>query len=145
MDFQSRLKLRRKVDFVEVWDPVRKRYVVLSPEELVRQLIIQYFIHSDKAKLNRLSVERKIMVHGKMRRYDLLIHNKTGNPIALIECKAPEIRLNKKALLQIGAYNLTLGVSYLIVTNGPETYCMCRPEGSLEFEFQTEIPDFGAE
>jgi hypothetical protein len=144
-DYADSLKRRYHNNTAEVWDPVRRKYVVLSPEEMVRQLVIQYLVQSGKARLNRLSVERKIVVVGQVRRYDLLIHNCKGDPIALVECKAPEIRLDKKILLQIGAYNLELGVPHLLVTNGPQLFYMTRHPGSEDFEFMTTLPDFEVE
>ncbi len=144
-DYTESLKLRKHTDLMEVWDPVRRRYVVLSPEEMVRQLVIQYLIQTGKVRLNRLSVERKILVVGQVRRYDLLIHNGKGVPIALIECKAPQIRLDQKTLRQIGMYNLVLGVTHLIVTNGPKMYCMSRVQGADAFEFISNLPDFEVE
>ncbi len=145
LDFKSHLKVRDKGPHQEIWDPVRKRYIALTPEELVRQLLIQYLLIEGKAKLNHLSVERQIMVYGQRRRYDLMIHDQWGQPLALIEAKAPEVPLTQKTLDQIARYNMSIDVAWLIISNGIQTYCyqLDREEGSARIH--PSIPDFNGE
>ena len=105
-----------------IFGKVRKQWLLLTPEELVRQLFIEYCDQTSKYPLARISVERQIKVLGLTRRYDIAIHDKKGAPEILIECKAPYVTLNQSVLDQIASYNVAMQVPYLIVTNGIETY-----------------------
>lgn len=138
----DRLRLRDQEGQREVWDPVRRRYVILTPEELVRQLFVQYLASHNKAPLASLSIERALRINGRIRRYDLLVHDRSGAPLALVECKRPEVVIDARALSQIAHYNLELQVSWLLVTNGLATYCFYRPAPEGPFEFYPEVPVF---
>jgi hypothetical protein len=117
----------------QVFDSVRRRWVALTPEEMVRQLLIQYFIQEHHFPLSRMSVERKLVLHGMTRRYDLVLFDKKATPLLLAECKGPTIPLNQDVLDQAARYNLELKVPYLFVTNGRQSYC-CRIDlQNLEF------------
>lgn len=123
-----------------VFDPVRRRWIALTPEEMVRQLLIQYLLHESHFPLSRMSVERKLTLHGMTRRYDLVLFDVKGNPFLLVECKAPIIPLNQDVLDQAARYNLTIQVPYLFVTNGRKSYC-CRIDFVQEkWEFLDHMP-----
>jgi len=124
------LKTRHSAGNTQVFDPVRKKWVAFTQEELVRQLLIQYFVDAE-FPLARMSVERQILVHGMQRRYDLVLWDKQANPVLLAECKAPSILVSQDTLDQIARYNLALQVPYLCVTNGRTTYCC-----AIDFERQ---------
>lgn len=141
-DYQSQLRIRRDGDRQDVWDPVRKKYVLLTPEELVRQLLIQFFLIEKKSRLTALSVERQIQVFGQRRRYDLMIHDRMGKPKVLVEVKAPEVAITQQTLDQIARYNLALAVSWLIVSNGIQTFCMQLEQTNGSIQFLEVIPDF---
>jgi predicted type IV restriction endonuclease len=145
LQYRDSLRLRPAGERQEIWDPIRRKYVALTPEEMVRQLLIAHLIQEGKALRNRISVEKQIKVLGRQRRYDLVIHDRHGAPLALVECKRPEVPLDQTLLDQIGRYNLTLGVSWLIVTNGPRTVCLGLQPGLDRYEPVAELPDFGAE
>ncbi len=144
-DYQTHLRIRQKSDQNEVWDPVRKKYVLLSSEELVRQLLIQFLLVEKKSRLTALSVERQILVFGQRRRYDLMIHDHRGQPNVLIEVKAPEVAITQHTLDQIARYNLAFDVSWLIVSNGIQTFCMQLDQTNGSIQFLDVIPDFSAE
>ena len=141
-DYQAHLQTRPGDKYQEVWDPVRKRYVRMTPEELVRQLFIIYLLEERKARLTALSVERQVNVFGQPRRYDLMIHKQDGKPLVLVEVKAPGISINQGALDQIARYNQAFGVSWMIVSNGITTYCMQLNQESGSIQFLDRIPDF---
>ncbi|MCF8236561.1 MAG: type I restriction enzyme HsdR N-terminal domain-containing protein [Saprospiraceae bacterium] len=142
---KEHLKIREQGSQHNIWDPVRKQYIALTPEELVRQLFIQYLLNEGKAKLTRLSVERQILVFGQRRRYDLMIHDKQGGALALIEVKAPDVPLTQKTLDQITRYNMAIDVSWLIVSNGIQTYCYQLDRAAGLARIQPSIPDFNDE
>lgn len=142
LDYRDRLKVRGAEGFRQVWDPVRRRYVAWTPEEMVRQLLIQYLTGSGKTGLNRLSVEREFLVAGRRRRYDLVIHDGNGHPVALAECKRPGVRIDQATLDQAGRYNLSMQVPCLILSNGPTTWCLVWDAASRHFTSVGEIPHF---
>lgn len=136
------LRLKKDASGVSVWDPVRKNWFPLTAEETVRQAFMAYLTVQGKALPTQISVEREIHIQGKRRRYDMAIHDKEGNPLALVECKAPGIRIDEKPLLQVARYNLVFNVSCLIVTNGATTICLRYDTGLQVFETLDDIPDF---
>lgn len=117
----------------------------MTPEEIVRQLFIHFLLAEQKTPRTRISVERQITVFGQQRRYDLMIHDRTGAPLALIEVKAPQITLNQAVLDQIARYNLVTNVTYLIVTNGARTWCMQIDPVEQRVKYLSTIPDFNDE
>jgi type I site-specific restriction endonuclease len=119
------LKLRTAQDKQEVWDVVRKIWVVLTPEEWVRQHAIHYLNKECGCPLGLLSVEKGLKVNGMYRRSDIVVHNAAGMPALLVECKAPEVKLTPAVFDQAARYNLQLKVPFLLITNGMIHFC-CR-------------------
>jgi type I site-specific restriction endonuclease len=101
-----------------IFDPIRKKWVVLTPEEWVRQHLILFLVQTKKYPASLLAVERLITFNKLKKRFDLLLFNKTGKPEMLIECKAPEVNLSKETLFQIATYNMVFKVPYLFISNG---------------------------
>lgn len=111
-------KLRRRGEIVEIFDPVRKKYVVLTPEEEVRQCIIQWLQHTLNVPLSLMAVEKKIVYNGLTKRPDILVFGTNGLPLLLVECKAPEIKLGSEVLFQASAYHKVLPARFVLFTNG---------------------------
>ena len=106
------------------WDDIRKANYILTPEETVRQLLIQYLITELNYPKNKIAVEKKIMVLGNAKRFDLVVFENNGNlPFMLIECKAPNVPISQETLSQVSAYNFSMKAPYLAVCNGLETHC----------------------
>jgi type I site-specific restriction endonuclease len=101
-----------------IFDPIRKKWFVLTPEEWVRQHVIAYLVQTEKLPASLIAVERLIKYNKLNKRFDLLLFNKLGKPQMLIECKAPEIKLSTETLFQIATYNTLFKVPFLYVTNG---------------------------
>lgn len=106
-----------------IFDPIRKKYIRFLPEELVRQLLIQYFLMHNVYPASHIQVEKQLIINERQNRFDLLIYNKEMKPAIIVECKAPSVVINQSALDQISRYNMSLDAQYLIVTNGRETFC----------------------
>ena len=138
--YQSKLKTKKVGNKKYLFDPIRKKYLVLQPEELVRQLLIIYFLEEKKTSKNRIGIEKSLKVNTLNRRLDILIYDKEVNPHILIECKAPTVKINQSTFEQIARYNLPLRVPYLLVTNGMTTYCCKMDYENETFEFLDEIP-----
>ncbi len=127
----------------EIFDDFRKKYVIVTPEEWVRQNFLQYLKETKKYPSSLIAVEKGIRVNNMQKRFDAVVYNRNGNPIMLIEFKSPEIKISQKVMEQISIYNINLNVNYLIVSNGLTHYC-CKVDKKTEtFEFLTDIPNFG--
>ena len=122
LDYQYLIKTKRTNNKVEIHDSVRNKYLILTPEEHVRQLFIQFLIHKMGYSKNRISVERALEYNKLGKRFDLLVYDKNTRPFMLVECKSPKINLQKGSLEQVSIYNQVLSVPYLCVTNGKETF-----------------------
>jgi hypothetical protein len=117
---------------------------VLLPEELVRQLVVQYLILEKGYSKNRIALEKALRVNTLEKRCDILIYDLEMKPFLLVECKAPEVKISQEVFRQIAWYNMPLKVPYLMVTNGITTYC-CEMDYTLEtFRFLPEVPAYVA-
>ena len=114
------LKIREIGSQQEVFDPVRPKWVVMTPEERVRQVFILYLLNVKGLPLSHLSVEHAVTVNGMTQRYDLVVFDDDLNPYMVVECKAPHIKLTQKVVEQAGRYNAVLRAPLVCVTNGVE-------------------------
>jgi hypothetical protein len=125
-----------------IFDNIRKKYIVLTPEEWVRQHYIYYLIHEKKYPISIIAVEKQLTLNGLKKRTDILIFNKEGTPEIIVECKAPSIEINQSTFDQIARYNMKLLAKYLIVTNGLQHfYCQMDFENE-KYIFLKDIPKY---
>lgn len=114
------LKMRENGERKEVFDPVRQKWVVMTPEEHVRQVFILYLLNVKQLPLSHLSVEHAVTVNGMTQRYDLVVFDDELQPYMVVECKAPHVKLTQQVVEQAGRYNTVLRAPYVCVTNGVE-------------------------
>ena len=114
------LKIRENGAQQEVFDPVRQKWVVLTPEEHVRQVFILYLLNVKGFPLSHLSVEHAVTVNGMTQRYDLVVFDDELQPYMVVECKAPHVKLTQQVVEQAGRYNAVLRAPIVCVTNGVE-------------------------
>ncbi len=138
---KSLLKTKNEAKQQWIFDPIRKKWLVLQPEELVRQLLIQYLISEKNYPKNRIAVEKLLIINDLERRFDVLVYDTAIQPFMLVECKAPRIGVSDETFRQIAQYNLPLRVQYLLVTNGITTYCCRMNYEQQSYEFLSEVPD----
>ncbi|MEL6590953.1 MAG: type I restriction enzyme HsdR N-terminal domain-containing protein [Bacteroidota bacterium] len=115
---ETELRQESREDQDWVWDPLRKKWLVLQPEEYVRQQLIQYLIQHKGIAPALIGVEKAIEYRGIAKRLDALVFDNAGKPLVLIECKAPSVPLSQDTLHQIARYNVTIGAPHLLLTNG---------------------------
>ena len=127
-------KLKSNEKHTLIFDNLRKKYFVLTPEEWVRQHFVQFLIEEKKYPVSLIALEKQLVVNNLKKRTDIVIYNKLGVPDIIVECKAPHIKISQDTFDQIARYNLKLKAKYLIVTNGIEHY-FCR----MDFENETYI------
>ena len=125
-----------------IFDDIRRRYVALTPEEWVRQNFIRYLISEKSYPPALITLEKQFAYNKMVKRSDILVYNRKGDPVLMIECKATGVKVNQQVFDQIALYNLKFNVPYLIVTNGIHHYC-CRYDVSQGgYRFLEEIPDY---
>ena len=110
---------------LSIFDPVRKKYVALTPEEWVRQHVIQFLIIEKQVPVSLLRVEAEIRLYKTRKRFDIAVFDRNGNPLLMVECKAPSIALSQEVLDQAVRYNITLNVGLFMLTNGLQ-HIICR-------------------
>ncbi len=140
LPYQPNLKVKKEQGKRYLFCIIRKKYLVLQPEELVRQLTIEYLIEDRKYSKNSIHVERGLTVNGLTRRSDILIYDSEVNPYLLVECKAPKVKITQAVFDQIARYNLTLKVKYLLVTNGIDSFCCEMNYAEQSYRFLAEVP-----
>ncbi len=107
-----------------IFDKIRKKYVVLTPEEWVRQNFIEYLTIEKKYPVSLIAVEKQLLINKQKKRFDILVHNTDGKPLIIIECKSPKIKITQQTFDQMARYNMGLNAEFLIATNGLEHfYC----------------------
>ena len=126
-----------------IFDRIRRKYVRLTPEEWVRQHMVQYLIDWKKTPETLIAVEKFLRIYKMKKRVDIAVFTSSGKPVLLVECKAPSMILSKHTFDQLARYNLALHVSFLVVTNGMVHYCCQMDEVSNSWHFVEEIPDYG--
>lgn len=125
-----------------VFDPIRKTHVALTPEEWVRQNIVQHLIQSLGYPLGLLATEQQIEVNDTKKRCDVVVYNRNAQPIMIVECKATNVTITQKTFDQIAVYNMRLGVRFLLVTNGLTHYCCKVDYENKQLVFLDTIPTF---
>jgi hypothetical protein len=123
-----------------IFDPCRSKWVYLSPEEWVRQNLLKYLTEDMKYPAGLIATEMSIKINSLDRRCDIVVHNRQGIPVMIVECKAPEVKLSQETFDQANNYNWALGLNFIIVTNGMRHFCL-EKEGD-HFVFRDSFPDY---
>lgn len=125
-----------------IFDSLRKKYVRLTPEEWVRQNFVQFLISEKKFSTALMAVEAGVKINNNPQRADLVIFDRSGNPVLVAEFKAPEVKISQLTFDQIVRYNMQLKVRFLIVSNGMQHYCCTIDYAENTYAFRPDIPDF---
>gem|GEM_PF-166035 len=138
------LRLKKDGGKEYVWDPTRQRYLVLQPEEFVRQLLIQYLKSEHAIPISRMRSEYGIELHRTKKRCDLIVFDKNGRPFLLAECKSFKKMDAGLTADQIERYNLEVKTDRILITNGPESHYFIRSEkgGPFERVDKMDLSDF---
>ncbi len=142
LDFSKcKLTLRRDGDRNLIFDPIRKKWLVLTPEEHVRQFVLQYLISVLHYPAALIAVEKTISVGAMKKRYDIVVYNRNHEPWLLAECKAPEVEITETTLHQLLNYQRTIRSDYWLLTNGHQTYCADASQ-SEQIEWLHLLPSY---
>jgi hypothetical protein len=129
------VKLRRAANEVdlEVFDPLRRKWIVLTPEEWVRQHFVNYLLTHFGYSPHRMANEISLRLNGTLRRCDTVVYDDYMQPLMIVEYKASHIPVTQRVFDQIARYNMVLGARYLIVSNGLTHYCCRIDDGKVTF------------
>lgn len=142
LEHQSQLKFKKVENTKQVYCVIRKKYLVATPEELVRQLLLHHLLINLNYPQTKIRVEMGVEVNGMMKRCDILVYDKDFQPFLLVECKSAKVPISSSVFEQIAMYNMTLKVPYLLLSNGVEAYCANIQYEQRSFEFLDKIPNF---
>jgi hypothetical protein len=135
-------RLRKHENGVSVFDEIRKKFIILTPEEWVRQHAVQFLLKERKYPKSLVNVEKVLKINGLTKRYDIVVFNNDGSIFLLVECKAPEVPISQDTFDQIARYNMAMDAEYLMVTNGLNHY-FCQMDFENErYNFLRELPEY---
>ena len=136
--YQPKIKDQLGKEFI--FDEIRKQWMMLTPEEWVRQNFLQYLIQVKKYPSSLIAVEKEIQLGELAKRFDIVVYDQNTKPWMIIECKEMEVALNEQVLNQALRYNITLNVPYIVITNGTHCFGFSGKKGILEE--LSELPNF---
>ena len=128
---------------VAIFDEIRKKFIILTPEEWVRQHVIQNLLQENNYPKSYINVEKLIKINDLSKRYDVIVFQPNGEIFLLIECKAPSINITQNTFDQIARYNLVLKAKYLMVSNGLNHYFCKMDFVNEKYIFLKKLPEFG--
>ncbi|MBL0234640.1 MAG: type I restriction enzyme HsdR N-terminal domain-containing protein [Chitinophagaceae bacterium] len=135
-------RIRNEQGIEQIFDPIRKIWLMLTPEEWVRQNFLQYLLQVMKYPSTLVAIEKGILLGEVKKRFDLLVYDNEHRPWMLIECKSMDILLSEETLQQALRYNSSVQVRYIIITNGNDCYAWQKQGNDLELI--DRLPAFGS-
>ena len=136
---KDKIKIREQEGLNEIFDPVRKKWVLLTPEEWVRQNFIQ-FLFREKYPASLIAIEKEIKLGELRKRCDIVVYSRDMQPRMIIECKEMNVALSEKTIGQILRYHLVLPCKFLVITNGSYSYGFEKIEGA--FKVMNSFPPY---
>lgn len=129
---------------ISIFDEIRKKFVILTPEEWVRQHVVQFLMSEKNFPKSHINVEKELILNNTKKRYDVVVFNPDGCIHLIVECKAPHINIHQETFDQIARYNLSLKANYLMVTNGLHHYYCRLDYEHKKYIFLEHIPNYSA-
>jgi len=139
-EFEFNYKEKNKKKYI--FDEIRRKYLLLTPEEWVRQNFVKYLINYKHFSAPLFVLEKKVNFNSADVRSDIIVYNKNGKIVLLVECKSPDVAITQKTFDQAAGYNLKLHADFLIVTNGITHYCFKPDYEKRSWIFLKDIPDY---
>lgn len=127
---------------VAIFDEIRKKFIILTPEEWVRQHVVRFLLEEKKYPKSHVNVEKIVKINGLNKRYDIVVFKPNGSILLLVECKAPGVTISQNTFDQIARYNMSLNAVYMMVTNGLNHY-FCQMDYEQEkYSFLQDLPEY---
>ena len=136
------LKTKSVEGTIQVFDVIRKKYFVLTPEEWVRQHFIHYLNNEKNYPMGLMGVEKMVKYNALKTRADIMLYTTEGKAKMIVECKAPNVKITQDTFNQIAKYNFKLKVPFLVVTNGMQHFCCRMDYENNSISFLEEVPTF---
>ncbi|PKV51627.1 type I restriction and modification enzyme subunit R-like protein [Aquimarina sp. MAR_2010_214] len=139
---EYRFRFKNSENKVSIFDRIRKKFIILTPEEWVRQHTVHYLIEEKKYPESLINVEKLIQLNGLNKRYDIIIFNPDGSIFLIVECKSARVKITQGVFDQIARYNLALNSEYLMISNGLDHYYCQMNYTDKQYTFLKDIPDY---
>lgn len=136
------LKIIRRNDVLRVYDPLRKKYFCLTPEEYVRQRFVAWLIEYLNYPASLMANEKGIVLNQTYKRCDTVVFNNEGYPIMIIEYKSPNVKITQEVFNQVLRYHIALKASYIVVSNGINHYCCKIDKANGSYVFMSKMPSY---
>ena len=136
---EFKILIKNKDNKSHIFDVLRKKFVVLTPEEWVRQHVVNFLIENNISK-NHIAIEKRILINNLTKRFDVLVYDRNGEVLLLIECKAPKVNLNQKVFDQVSIYNQHLNSKFLMITNGLTHFYLKVDKKNKKYVFLNKFP-----
>ncbi len=125
-----------------IFDEIRKKFILLTPEEWVRQHVVRFLLEQKKYPKSHINVEKIIKINGLTKRYDVVVFQPDGNILVLVECKAPSVPISQSTFDQIARYNMTVNAVHMMVTNGLDHYFCQMDHEQEKYIFLRDLPEY---
>lgn len=125
-------RVKKEGDKDYIFDNIRKKWLLLTPEEWVRQNFVQYLVQVKKYPVTLVALEKMILLGELKKRFDILVYDQQHQPWMMIECKSPTVNLDDTVLHQLLRYHITVPAGLLVITNGEYSYAWEKREGQLQ-------------
>jgi hypothetical protein len=135
-------KLTEQNGQLTVFDELRKKNIIITPEEWVRQHFVQYLIKQKQYPRSLIKLEGSLKLHGMAKRTDIVVFNPAGSKILLVECKAPSVTISQATFDQAARYNMVHKVQLMVITNGLQHYYCRIDHDNLTYKFIDELPGY---
>ena len=139
-NYEFRIKNKHNKKYI--FDQIRKKFVLLTSEEWVRQNCIMFLINDQKIPKGLINVEKQIKLNSLTKRYDIIVYKSNGSVFLLVECKSPDIIINQKTFNQIAIYNYEVVSDFLMVTNGIQNYYCSIDYSNQCYKFVKDFPKY---
>ncbi len=137
-----KFRFKNNENKLSIFDEVRKKFIILTPEEWVRQHCVSFLMNEKNYPKSLISVEKELYLNGRKKRYDIVVFHPNGNIHILIECKAPKVAITQQTFDQIAQYNMELNADVLMVTNGLQHYYCKMDFDNACYHFLVDIPNY---
>ncbi len=137
-----KFRLKNTENKISIFDEMRKKFIICTPEEWVRQHIIQFLIQEKHYPKQLIAVEKEFKLNGLKKRFDILVFDTDAKPLLLVECKAPKVKITQATFDQIARYNLEIKAPLLMLSNGLEHYYSRMDFAAERYDFLRELPNF---
>lgn len=135
-------RFKNRENKVAIFDGIRKKFILLTPEEWVRQHVVHFLLTAKNFPKSHINVEKVVKINGMDKRYDIVVYRPDGSIFLIVECKAPYVPVTQATFDQIARYNMVLNAGYLMVTNGLQHYFCQMDNESEQYIFLKDIPHY---